>query len=179
MKILYLLPSVALCSAAISCAPKADERPNILFIMSDDHALSAISAYDGLLASVAPTPNIDRIAEEGMLFNNFMVTNSISGPSRACILTGKYSHINGFYKNEDGGDFDPNQTTFPKLLHDAGYQTAVIGKWHLGSSPTGFDHYKILFNLEGQGSYHNPVFELSSGEYVSEEGGLLNIRYSR
>ncbi len=172
MRLQYLLPGVALCSGAVaSCTKQVDTRPNILFIMSDDHALSAISAYNGLLATVAPTPNIDRIADEGMLLNNLMVTNSISGPSRACIITGKYSHINGFYKNEDGGDFNPNQMTFPQLLQDAGYQTSVIGKWHLGSSPVGFDYYKILFNLEGQGSYRNPVFEVSGGEYVSEEGG--------
>ncbi len=105
-----------------SCAKQdAETRPNILFIMSDDHALSAISAYNGFLSTVAPTPNIDRIANEGILFNNLMVTNSISGPSRASIVTGKYSHVNGFYKNEDGGDFNPNQWTYPKVLQEAGY----------------------------------------------------------
>lgn len=146
------------------------EQPNILFIMTDDHALSAISAYDGYLSKVAPTPNIDRIANEGVLFNNFFCTNSISGPSRACILTGKYGHINGFYKNEDGGDFDGSQQTFPKLLQSAGYETAVIGKWHLGSSPTGFDYYKVLYNKEGQGSYYDPVFEVSGGNLIKEKG---------
>lgn len=147
-----------------------EKRPNILFIMTDDHALSAISAYEGYLAKVAPTPNIDRIASEGVRFDNFFVTNSISGPSRACIVTGKYSHINGFYKNEDGGDFDSSQQTFPKLLQQAGYETAMIGKWHLGSSPTGFDYYKVLFNKEGQGSYFSPVFEQTGGELITEEG---------
>lgn len=149
---------------------KQPQRPNILFIMTDDHALSAISAYNGYLAAVAPTPNIDRIASEGVRFDNFFVTNSISGPSRACIVTGKYSHVNGFYKNEDGGDFNPEQTTFPMLLQDAGYQTAMIGKWHLGSSPVGFDFYKVLFNKEGQGSYFDPVFELTDGSLVTETG---------
>ncbi len=149
---------------------KVAKQPNILFIMTDDHALSAISAYNGFLAKVAPTPNIDRIATEGVLFNNMFCNNSICGPSRASILTGKYSHINGFYKNEGGGDFDGSQQTFPKLLQKAGYETAVIGKWHLGTSPTGFDHYKVLFNKEGQGSYYDPVFEIKGGETITEEG---------
>jgi arylsulfatase A-like enzyme len=154
------------------CHDKEKElkKPNILFIMTDDHAMAAISAYQGFLANVAPTPNIDRIAKEGIRFNHMFCTNSISGPSRACILTGKYSHINGFYKNEGGGDFDGSQQTFPKLLQKAGYQTAVIGKWHLGSSPTGFDYYKVLINKEGQGSYFDPVFEESGGNIVEEKG---------
>lgn len=158
--------------ALLSCQKNETtvKQPNILFIMTDDHALSAISAYNGYLSKVAPTPNIDRIANEGVLFNNFYCTNSISGPSRACIITGKYSHINGFYKNEDGGDFDGSQQTFPKLLQKAGYETAVIGKWHLGSSPTGFDYYKVLFNKEGQGSYYDPVFEVSGGKLIKEKG---------
>lgn len=149
---------------------KETKKPNILFIMTDDHALSAISAYNGFLTNVAPTPNIDRIANEGVRFDNMFCTNSICGPSRASILTGKYSHVNGFFKNEGGGDFDGTQQTFPKLLQKAGYQTAVIGKWHLGTSPTGFDHYKVLFNKEGQGSYYDPVFEVSGGEKVTESG---------
>lgn len=167
--------NVMLCMSVVataSCqeATVKNTRPNILYIMTDDHALSALSAYDGFLADVAPTPNIDRIADEGVRFDNFFCTNSLSGPSRACILTGKYSHVNGFYKNEDGGDFDNTQPTFPKLLQAAGYETAVFGKWHLGSSPTGFDYYKVLFNKEGQGSYYDPVFEVSGGGIVCEEG---------
>ncbi|MCK7531247.1 MAG: sulfatase [Marinilabiliales bacterium] len=138
--------------------------------MTDDHALSAISAYNGFLAQVAPTPNIDRIATEGVRFNNMFCTNSISGPSRASLLTGKYSHVNGFFKNEGGGDFDGSQQTFPKLFQKAGYQTAVIGKWHLGTSPTGFDYYKVLYNKEGQGSYFDPVFEESGGKIIEEKG---------
>ena len=160
----------AMALSACGKQQKKEARPNIIYIMTDDHALSAISAYDGYLSKVAPTPNIDRIANEGALFTNFYCTNSLSGPSRACILTGKYSHINGFYKNEDGGDFDASQMTFPKLLQQAGYETAVIGKWHLGSSPTGFDYYKVLFNKEGQGSYIDPVFEVSGGKIVKETG---------
>ena len=109
---------------------ETENRPNIVFIMSDDHAVSAVSAYNDWLAKIAPTPNIDRIAENGMLMNRVFNTNSICGPSRASILTGKYSHVNGFFKNEKGGDFDGTLITFPKILQKFGYQTAVIGKWH-------------------------------------------------
>ena len=134
------------------------ERPNIVFIMSDDHAVSAVSAYNDWLSKVAPTPNIDRIAENGMLMTRTFNTNSICGPSRASILTGKYSHVNGFFKNEKGGDFDGSQMTFPKLFQSAGYETAVVGKWHLGTNPTGFDYSKVMINWGGQGTYFNPVF---------------------
>lgn len=138
------------------------KQPNIIFIMSDDHAYQAISAYGGPLAKLAPTPNIDRISKGGMLFNRCLVTNSICGPSRATILTGKYSHENGFIDNTFGATFDGSQLTFPKVLQQAGYQTAMIGKWHLGSNPTGFDFWDIL---TGQGSYYNPTFINSSGQY--------------
>lgn len=138
-----------------------DSRPNIVFVFSDDHATQAISAYGGPLADVAPTPHLDRIAEEGIRFTRCMVTNSICGPSRATILTGKYSHLNGFYKNE-ATRFDGSQQTFPKLLQKAGYETAIIGKWHLASDPTGFDHWEIL---PGQGSYYNPDFRTAGGKH--------------
>ena len=125
-------------------------KPNILFIMSDDHAYQAISAYDDRLIQ---TPNIDRIADEGMLFTNASVTNSICAPSRAVILTGKHSHING--KIDNIAKFDDSQMTFPQLFQKAGYQTAMFGKLHFGNNPKGVDDFLIL---PGQGDYINPRF---------------------
>src|SRR5512135_792577 len=154
IKLLSILGIAATVSACTGGEKKSD-RPNIIYIMSDDHAYQAISAYGGPLKSLAPTPNIDRIASNGMRFDRCLVTNSISGPCRAVILTGKNSHLNGFVANEGQAPFDGSQQTFPKLLQQAGYTTAMIGKWHLGSNPTGFDHWEIL---PGQGSYYNPDF---------------------
>ena len=156
-----------LCSFGIlaACSPQTQETgpPNIIFIMSDDHAWQAVSSYNERLQYVAPTPNIDRIAQDGMLFDRCLVTNSICGPSRAAILTGKYSHLNEYVANVYiAGDFDGNQQTFPKLLREGGYTTAIIGKWHLGSEPTGFDHWDIL---PGQGHYYNPTFINKDGHY--------------
>jgi arylsulfatase A-like enzyme len=130
-----------------SAAPAA-RRPNIIFVLSDDHAYQAISAYGSRLAE---TPNIDRIAREGAIFTRAMVTNSICGPSRASLLTGKYSHKNGYTLNER--KFNTDQPVFPAMLRENGYQTAWIGKWHLGSLPKGFDFFRIL---NGQGEYYNP-----------------------
>jgi uncharacterized sulfatase len=129
------------------------KRPNIIFIMADDHATQAISAYGHPISQLAPTPNIDRIANEGAIFKNNFCTNSICGPSRAVILTGKHSHINGFRMN--GNRFDGSQQTYPKLLQKAGYNTAVFGKWHLHGEPEGFDYWNIL---QDQGNYYNPNF---------------------
>lgn len=119
-----------------------EQRPNIIYIMADDHAKQAISAYGHAVGRLAPTPNIDRIAKDGALFENNFCTNSICGPSRAVVLTGKFSHRNGFRMN--GNVFDGNQQTFPKILQKAGYTTALVGKWHLHGLPQGFDDWKII-----------------------------------
>ena len=143
----------------ISCGKKPDNnpsRPNILFIMSDDHAYQAISAYNDRLIR---TPNIDRLAEQGALFTNSCVTNSICAPSRATILTGKHNHING--KIDNRSPFDTTQITFPQLFNDAGYQTAMFGKLHFGNNPKGVDDFMIL---PGQGHYVNPDFITSNGD---------------
>ncbi len=134
----------------VSTQTKA-KQPNILFLFTDDHAPHAIGAYGTRYAAINPTPNIDALAAEGMLFSNSFCTNSICGPSRAVILTGKHSHRNGFMAN--GNRFDGDQMTFPKLMQKGGYRTALIGKWHLGSQPQGFDYWDIL---PGQGDYYNP-----------------------
>ncbi|MGC6427383.1 MAG: sulfatase [Akkermansiaceae bacterium] len=135
------------------------KQPNIVFIFSDDHAPHAIGAYNGWLKSVNPTPNIDKLASQGMLFENSFCTNSICGPSRAVILTGKHSHLNGFMNN--GNNFNGDQQTFPKLLQKAGYKTALFGKWHLKSTPQGFDDWKVL---PGQGQYYNPDLLTPAGK---------------
>ena len=140
--------------------------PNIIFIMTDDHASHAMSCYG---SKINKTPNLDRLATEGMLFKNCFCTNSICAPSRAVILTGKYSHINGVIDNK--AKFDGSQQTFPKLLQKAGYQTAMIGKWHLKTSPTGFDYWNVL---PGQGLYYNPHF-IEMGERKTFEGYVTDI----
>jgi len=142
-----------------NAAPGDEARPNILFVFSDDHAPHAIGAYGGPLAKLNPTPTIDRLASEGMLFRNSFCTNSICGPSRAVILTGLHSFRNGFMKN--GNRFDGDQRTFPKLLQKVGYRTAMLGKWHLNSDPQGFDYWDVL---PGQGDYYNPVLINAEGK---------------
>jgi len=163
-----------LLTACISCdQEKADNsskektRPNILFIMSDDHAYQAISAYEDRLLN---TPNIDRIANEGMLFTNACVTNSICAPSRAVILSGKHSHLNG--KIDNIFPFDTTQITFPQILQDSGYQTAMFGKLHFGNNPKGFDQFKIL---PGQGHYYNPDFITKDSGTVQVQGYVTDI----
>lgn len=147
------------------------KRPNILFIFSDDHAEAAISAYGSHLAKSAPTPNLDRIANEGAIFHNSFCANSICGPSRACILTGLHSHTNGFLDNNNSR-FDGSQRTFPKLIQKVGYETAIIGKWHLVSNPTGFNYWEIL---PGQGAYYNPDFIQMDNKRKRYEGYCTDI----
>ena len=150
----------------------AEKKPNIVFLFSDDHALNAISAYGGRLSEVAPTPNIDRLAKEGAIFKNSFCANSICGPSRANILSGKHSHKNGFLRNHNSAGFDQSQWTFIKELKKNGYQSAVIGKWHLKTQPTGFDHYEIL---PGQGNYYNPDFIQMDGSRKKFEGYVTDL----
>ena len=150
MKKINLLPLALVAVPHLAIAQNA--RPNILYIMSDDHSYQTIGCYGHELNE---TPNLDRIAQSGAFFRNSFVVNSLSGPARAAILTGKFSHENGYFDNESGAKFDQSQTTFPKLLQAAGYQTAIFGKWHLGDTPQGFDYFSIL---DDQGHYYNPDF---------------------
>jgi arylsulfatase A-like enzyme len=147
-------------------AARQTDRPNLVLIMSDDHASHALSCYG---SKINKTPHLDRIADEGMRFTNCFCTNSICAPSRAVILTGKYSHLNGVVDN--GRRLDGSQQTFPKLLQQAGYQTALIGKWHLQSDPTGFDYWNIL---PGQGVYHNPPM-IERGQRRQYQGYVSDV----
>jgi arylsulfatase A-like enzyme len=167
--VLYFLLVINLASCSLGRKNKSEvvqKQPNIIYIMTDDHAYQAISAYD---TSLIETPNIDRLAHEGMLFNQAYVTNSICSPSRAVALTGKFSHLNGLKDNWDV--FDSTQVTFPKILQNNGYETAVIGKWHLKSEPTGFDYWQVL---PGQGHYYQPEFRTPEG-MITEQGYVTDV----
>ncbi len=144
----------------------ASEKPNIIFIFTDDHAYQAISAYGSMINH---TPNLDRIAREGIRFDRALVTNSICAPSRAVILSGKYSHLNGVLDNRL--EFDGSQQTFPKLLQAAGYETAIFGKWHLKSAPTGFDAWEVL---PGQGAYYNPDMRVGPDDKRRNHTGYVS-----
>lgn len=149
----FFMLGVCFCTlGSFDCFASDDGKPNIVFIMADDHASQAISAYGGILKNILPTPNLDRIANEGVRLQNCFVTNSISTPSRGAIITGQYSHKNGVYTLRDR--LDPAHPNVAKCLQKSGYQTAVLGKWHLGSEPQGFDYYNVL---PGQGRYLDPV----------------------
>jgi arylsulfatase A-like enzyme len=150
ISVLYLFAVWVMFAPSVIAQEQKKQRPNIIYMMSDDHGYQAISAYGYGLNN---TPNIDALGKDGMRFNRAYVTNSICGPSRAVMLTGKHSHVNGFKDNHS--TFDGSQPTVAKMLHEAGYQTAIIGKWHLISEPQGFDYWNIV---PGQGDYHNPDF---------------------
>lgn len=159
-----------------SCSEKDQEvaqAPNIIYIMADDHAEQAISAYGHPVSQLAPTPNIDRIAKEGALFKRNYCTNSLCGPSRAVVLTGLHSHINGFRMN--GEQFDNNQRTFPKMLQKHNYTTALFGKWHIGGAPQGFDSWDIL---NDQGNYYNPEFIHESDSKDKKYDTIIETGYA-
>ncbi len=156
-----------LTASDVAAQSQPQRRPNILFIFSDDHAVQAIGAYG---SKINQTPHIDRLARAGAVFRNSFCANSLCGPSRACILTGKHSHLNGFLRN--GDRFNSQQTTFPPLLQHAGYQTAVVGKWHLETQPVGFDYWEIL---PGQGSYYNPDFIQMDGSRQRHQGYATDV----
>ena len=162
--------AIGLCATVVPAFAQQNagepKRPNLVFIMSDDHACQAISAYGHGLNK---TPNIDRIAKEGAIFTREFCTNSLCAPARAVILTGKFSHMNG--KIDNRTPFEGNQQTFPKLLRNAGYQTAIVGKWHLMNDPQGFDYWNIV---PGQGHYFNPDF-IEMGEKKQVEGYATSL----
>ena len=166
IKIFRSLVVMILIAMPVFLQAQNKSRPNIIYMMSDDHGYQAISAYG---YGLNHTPNIDAIANQGMLFTRAFVTNSICGPSRAVMLTGKHSHINGFMDNHS--TFNGDQQTLPKLLQHAGYQTAIIGKWHLVSDPQGFDYWNIV---PGQGEYYNPDF-IENGVRKRVPGYVTNI----
>lgn len=168
----YPLAGATALTSLASCAgkqkPVEQKQYNIVYIMTDDHTAQMMSCYDHRYME---TPNLDRIAADGVRFTNSFVANSLSGPSRACMVTGKHSCANKFYDNSSCV-FDNTQQTFPKLLQKAGYQTALVGKWHLESLPTGFDYWQIL---PGQGDYYNPDFIAQDGSRVHKEGYVTNL----
>ncbi len=166
-KYILSLAALSCVTAAYAQQQKAQQHPNIVYIMCDDHAYQCISAYGSALSKLAPTPNIDRLAERGMRFDRAFVENSLSTPSRACLMTGQYSHQNG--QRQLGEGIDTTRTFFTELLQEAGYQTAVVGKWHMGCDPKGFDYYHVY---NDQGQYWNPQYRGTdtNNEFVVEEG---------
>ena len=179
MKLKIMLFVGALCQLILGCENsnknevKQPERPNILFILSDDHTGQAWSVYDGILKDYVHTPNIQRLADEGLVLDNCFVSNSICTPSRATILTGQYSHVNGL--TTLGNGLQPSYNNIAKEMQNAGYQTSVIGKWHLKKEPAGFDYYCVL---PGQGQYHDPVLKTKENWQDYQDGGKVYKGYS-
>lgn len=171
-KSILSLAALSCVTAAYAQQQKAQQHPNIVYIMCDDHAYQCISAYGSALSKLAPTPNIDRLAERGMRFDRAFVENSLSTPSRACLMTGQYSHQNG--QRQLGEGIDTSRTFFTELLQEAGYQTAVVGKWHMGCDPKGFDYYHVY---NDQGQYWNPQYRGTdtNNEFVVEEGYSIDL----
>ena len=161
------VPALLLVACGTSSKEEIRKPLNIIHIMTDDHSYQTISAYGHPLGRLAPTPNLDRLAAEGMLFRQAFVENSLSTPSRACLMTGLYSHQNG--QRQLGAGIDTTKTFFSEILRAHGYQTGVVGKWHMRCEPKGFDYYYVLWD---QGDYYNPEFKspATNGEYVKEEG---------
>ena len=166
-KSIISLAALSCVTAAYAQQQKTQQHPNIVYIMCDDHAYQCISAYGSAISKLAPTPNIDRLAERGMRFDRAFVENSLSTPSRACLMTGQYSHQNG--QRQLGEGIDTTHTFFTELLQEAGYQTAVVGKWHMGCDPKGFDYYHVY---NDQGQYWNPQYRGTdtNNEFVVEDG---------
>ena len=166
-----LCQAILLAGCGLHAAAQTN-RPNIVFIITDDHAFQTISAYGSEVSRLAPTPHIDRLANEGARFDDAFVENSLSTPARACLLTGLYSHQNG--QRTLGKGIDTTRTFVSELLHDAGYQTAVVGKWHMQCRPKGFDFFRIFWN---QGDYYNPQFVShdSGGKYEREQGYATDL----
>ncbi len=169
------LAKIVLCLSLFTLSVMGvDQRPNILFIFSDDHSLQTLGTHKGRIQTFLKehyvTPNLDRLADEGMYFENSFVCNSICGPSRAAILTGKHSWHNGFLSN--GFKFNGAQWTMPKAFQEAGYETVVYGKWHLSTTPTGFDSSWVL---PGQGKYYNPDFAVDGERIINKEGYCTDV----
>lgn len=164
---LAVIPIIFSTSCSSTQKKQDDNRMNIVYIMTDDHSYQTISAYGHPLSKLAPTPNLDRLADRGMLFQQSFVENSLSTPSRACLMTGLYSHQNG--QRRLGAGIDSTKTFVSEILQENGYETGIFGKWHMQCEPKGFDHYSVLWD---QGNYYNPEFktERSEGKYIQQEG---------
>lgn len=167
--LVFFIATIISCNNQKDTKEEPEERPNIIWIFSDDHSYQTIGAYGGHLQELNMTPNLDRLASQGMRFDRCYVENSICAPSRACLLTGKMSHLNGKYTN--GGSFNHDQQQFQKILQQNGYQTAMVGKIHLNGKMQGFDYWEVL---KGQGAYENPTL-YSQNDTITYNGYTTDI----